>query len=220
MAYNFPADWKSGFVMDPVKKQRVGYITDFNGLGLTAALAKDLNVFCPYNNAAAPSYTALGAPAEGKVSVTAVLENVSWGGGVGDAFTFSCYMSSENANLLKALKQMTLKTTSITTIGWWIANFDEETKVWFEEHYPKAPVKPTGQLNAVSKNDIRLHIADEPVKVAPNIDVNVYNVYFEMVPAANQTATYTVSSSASKTVVLPWGLVVGTLAKAAVAPGT
>jgi len=221
MAYSFPCNWKAGFVMDPVKKQRVGYLTDFNGIGLTAALAKDVNVFCPYNNAAAPGYAPLGAITENKVAVVGVLENVSWNGGVGDPFSFSCYMSGENATLLRALKQMTLKTTSITTIGWWTANYDEkDKKIWYEEHYPKAPAKPTGQVNAVSKHDIRLHIADEPVQVAANIEVFVFNVYFEMVPAANQTATFNVTSSPGSSVVLPWGLVVGTLAKAAVPPGT
>jgi hypothetical protein len=205
--------------MDPVKKQRFGYLTDFNGIGLSAALAQDITVYCPYNNATAPAYTPV-APANGQVKCVAILENLSWGCAVGDPFTISCYMSSENANLLKALKQMTLKTTSITTIGWWVANFDEVTKVWFEEHYPKAPVKPTGQLNAVSKNDIRLHIADEPVKVAQNIDISVYNVYFELVPAANQTCTFMIASSATKNTCVPWGLVVGALPAQAVPAGS
>lgn len=212
--HNFPCSWKEAFIMDPNKKQRVGYITDFNGIGLSAALAKDLTVFSPYNNATAPAYTPLGIT-NNQVTVTAILNNVSWGGGVGDAFSFSCYMSSENANLLKAQKQLTLKTTSISSLGWWVGNFDEETKVWYEEHYPLAPMKITAELNAVSKTDIRLHVADEPIKVAPNIDVNVYNVYFEAIPAANQTATFNIASSSTKKVAKNWGLVVGTLAKGA-----
>jgi hypothetical protein len=221
MPYSFPCDWKSGFVMDPVKKQRVGYLTAFNGIGLSAALAADLSVYSPYNSAAAPTYAAAAPDATTKlVKAVGILENVSWNGGVGDAFTFSCYMSSENANLLKALKSLTLKTTSISSLGWWICNFDEETKQWFEEHHPLAPLAISAQLNAVSKNDIRLHVADEPVKVASNIDVNVYNVYFEIVPAANQTATFHVASSPTKKVALNWGLVVGTIAKGALAAAT
>lgn len=195
--------------MDPVKKERVGYLTDFNGIGLTAPLKKDITVYCPYAGASTPAYPALGSLEDGKVTVTAILENVSWLGGVGDPFTFSCYMSSENANLLRTLKQMTLKTTGISAVGWWVANYDPETKVWFEEHYPKAPAKIAAQLNAVGKNDIRLFIADEPVKVAPNIEVNVYNVYFEIVPAANQTAAILAAAGPGKNVVLPWGLRVG-----------
>jgi hypothetical protein len=217
MAHSFPADWKSGFVMDPQKKQRFGYLTAFNGIGLAAALASDLTVFTPYNSASAPAYTGV-KPANGQVSVVGVIENISWQGGVGDAISVSAYISSENANLIKALKSMTLKTTSVTSIGFWVSNFDEEVKAWFEEFYPKAPALFTGQINAVSKTDVRLHVADEPVKVAPNIEVNVYNVYMELVPAANQTATFSVATSPTKVVVKNWGLVVGTLAKAAVAP--
>jgi hypothetical protein len=211
MPYNFPCAWKDGFMMDPVKKQRVGYLTDFNGLGLAAALAKDISAYCPFNNASAPAYAGLGGITENKVTVTAVLENVSWNGGVGDPISISMYMSSENSNLLKTLKQMTLKTTSILKMGWWIANFDEVTKTWYEETYPKAPVYVTGQVNAVSKTDVRMHIADEAVKISPNIDVSVYNVYMEIVPAANATQTYTISSSPTMTICAPWGVVVGTL---------
>jgi len=219
MAHSFPCDWKSGFVMDPTKKQRFGYLTAFNGLGLAAALATDISVFCPYNNATAPAYTPV-AIANNKVSVVGVVENVNWNGGVGDAFSFSVYMSSENAMLLKTLQQMTLKTTSISALGFWIADFDEEVKAWFEQAHPLAPLSLTCQLNAPTPKDIRLHVADEPVKVAAGIDVNVYNVYFEVVPAANQTATFNLATSSTKKVAKNWGLVVGTLAKGALAPAS
>jgi len=29
--FAYPANWKAGFVMDPVLKPRVGYVTDFSG---------------------------------------------------------------------------------------------------------------------------------------------------------------------------------------------
>jgi len=217
--FDYPCNWKSGFVMDPTKKQRFGYVTDFDGIGLTAALTKDLSVFTPYNSDSAPVYTGLTLAA-GLANVTAVIEHFSWNGGVGDAISISCYMSAENAQQLKALQQLTLKTTSVKKLGWWIANFDEETKQWFEEAHPLTPSMVTGQINAPGKNDIRLQIATEPVKIAPNIDVNVYNVFFEIVPAANQTSTFHFANSATKKLVKSWGLVVGTLAKSALTPTT
>lgn len=219
MAHDFPCNWKAGFVMDPTKKQRFGYLTAFNGLGLTATLPQDITVFSPYNNTTAPAYTPV-ALTDAKANVVGVIENFSWAGGVGDPIAISCYMSAENATQLKALKQLTLKTTSISELGWWIANFDEETKAWFEEAHPMAPLKVTAQLNAPGKNDIRFHVADEPVKIAPNIDVNVYNVYFEVVPAANQVASLKFATSATKNVVKHWGLIVGTLAKGALPAST
>ena len=74
----------------------------------------------------------------------------------------------------------------------------------------------TAQVNAPGKNDIRLHIGTDAEKVAPNIDVNVYNLHIELVPAANKTHTLHFANSADKKVVKNWGLVVGTLANTAV----
>ena len=40
MPFVLDCDWKSGFVMDPNKKQRVGYLLNLDGLGLDATLAQ------------------------------------------------------------------------------------------------------------------------------------------------------------------------------------
>jgi hypothetical protein len=88
----------------------------------------------------------------------------------------------------------------------------------FEESYPKDPLTVTGQVNA-SGSDVRITIADDPTKVAPNIDVNVYNVYFEVVPAANTTYSLHFATSIQTKYVRNWGLKVGTNASAALPPG-
>lgn len=222
--FDFPCNWRAGFVMDPTQKQRFGYVTALDGFGLSAAMDADISVYTPYNVGANPTYTGLSSnytasTEESPIAickVVGILENWSWNGGVGDPISLSMYMSQENATKIKALQQMTLKTTTIKKLGYWIANFDEEVKKWFEEAYPKAPDALTGQLNAPGKTDIRLAVANDPVKVAPNIDVNVYNVYMEIVPAANQQHTLHIANSDQKKVVKGWGLVVGTMAKQSV----
>lgn len=222
--FDLPCNWRAGFVMDPVKKQRFGYVTSLDGFGLSAALPADIAVYTPFNTGAAPTYAGLSSnytPADenspmGICKVVGVIESFSWGGGVGDPISISMYVSQENATQIKALQQLTLKTTTIKNLGWWIANFDEEVKKWYEESFPKAPPQVTGQLNAPSKNDIRLAVALEPEKVAPNIDVNVFNLFMEIVPAANQQHTLHFANSDQKKVVKGWGLVVGTMAKQAV----
>jgi hypothetical protein len=222
--FDLPCNWRAGFVMDPTKKQRFGYVTALDGFGLSAVLAADISVYTPFNTGAAPTYGGLSAgytaPTEdspvGICKVVGVLDHFSWGGGVGDPISISMYVSQENATQIKALQQLTLKTTTIKKLGWWAANFDEEVKKWYEESFPKAPQEVTGQLNAPGRNDIRLQVAMEPEKVAPNIDVNVFNVFMEIVPAANQQHTLHFANSDQKKVVKAWGLVVGTMAKAAV----
>jgi len=211
MSHSWPCEWKKGFAMDPKEKHRIAYLYAFDGLGLTKALDLDIQVYAPYNGKD-PTPTAVKPDATTKaVKVVGVIENVSWAGGVSDAFSISCYMSSQNAHQLKALRTGTLTTTAIKSIGWWIGNYDEEKKEWFEEHYLKtASFLVSCQLNAVGQKDVRLHIADEGTRIAANIDAKVYNVYFEVVPAANQLATFLVAAKSTVNVVKNWGLVVGT----------
>jgi len=208
MSYSFACNWQAGVIMDPANKHRVGYLTEFDGIGLPAPLAKDLDVKCLYNNATAPAYQGLNfslpvnqAPIAG--SVVAALQNVSWGGGVGDAFSFSCYMSEQNALQLKTLQNQTLRTMSIHTIGWWVTNFDPEPKVWFEELYPKSPAYPNAKLNGVG-NNVRLNVSLLPVRVSPNADLYLYSVSFEVAPTAYIPAVIHLASSSSQQVVRPW----------------
>ena len=222
MPFNFDCDWKSALVMDPTKKQRTGYLLTLDGLGLDAALPQDIQVFSPFN-AAAADYTAADLVIDtsvtpSKLTCVGILESLSWNGGVGDPISISAFISSENAQQIKAKLQTTLKTTSIKHLSWWIVNFDEENKAWFEEAYPKDPTHITGQLNAPGKSDVRLSVDDEATKVAQNIDVNVYRVFLEIVPAANSTYVMGFGISQQKKHVKAWGLKVGTQAAAALPP--
>jgi hypothetical protein len=219
--YNFPCDWKAGFVMDPIKKQRVGYLINFQGIGLGSdQLAQDVEVYTPYNvDKGATNYKILpDIKDDGKVKVVGVIDNFSWGGGVGDPVCISAYVSAENALLVKGLMKMTLKTTAVSKLSWWIGNFDEETKAWFDEAHPASDKEITGQLNAPGKTDIRLAVSDEASKIAPNIDVNVYNIYFEVVPAANSTYDFHFATASGKNFIKRWGLKVGTLAAGKLPP--
>lgn len=222
MGFNFDCDWKSALVMDPTKKQRTGYLLTLDGLGLDAALPQDIQVFSPFN-AAAADYTAGDLVIDtsmtpAKLTCVGIIESLAWNGGVGDPISISAFISSENAQQIKAKLQTTLKTTSIKHLSWWIVNFDEENKAWFEEAYPKDPAHITGQLNAPGKTDVRLHVDDAATKVAQNIDVNVYRLFLEIVPAANSTYVLGFGISQQKKHVKAWGLKVGTQAAAALPP--
>ena len=49
---DYSCDWRAGFILDPTKKQRVGYLTDFAGAGMSEPLAKNVEVFTPYQASA------------------------------------------------------------------------------------------------------------------------------------------------------------------------
>jgi hypothetical protein len=213
--------------MDPTCKQQVGYLLSFNGVGLSAALATNITVYSPYNNATAPAYGGIKITAPSGTSAPSptldcvgIMENFSWTGAVADPICMSFYLAAENANLLKAQQSLSLPTTSISTLSWWIVDYDEETKQWFEVCYPLSVKTLSCQLNAHGAKDVRLHVADQSTKIAPTIDVNVYQTYMEIVPAAQQMASIFVATSPKTKVAKAWGLVVGTIAKAALAPSS
>ena len=209
MSYSFACNWQAGVIMDPANKQRVGYLTGFNGIGLPAPLAENLDVEFLYNNPTAPAFQGLtfslpvvNEPISG--SVVAALQTVSWGGGVGDVFSFSCYMSQENALQLKTVQEQSLPTTNISSIGWWTTNYDAEPKVWFEELYPKSPAYPSGKINVVG-NNVRLNVSLVGAQVGSNVDNLLYKVSFEVAPTTYIPAIIHVASSSSQQVARPWG---------------
>ncbi len=209
MSYSFACNWQAAILNDQVKPHRVGYLTEFNGIGLQAPLVKDLEVQFPHNNVTAPAYRGLGftspvAPGPLVGSIVAALQNVAWGGGVSDAFSFSCYMSQENAVQLKTLQEQTLPTTKIYTIGWWVTNFDPESKVWFEELYPKSPANPSGKITGVG-NNIHFQVSLQGVQAAPKVGNYLYSVSFEVAPSSSIPAIIHVASSASQQFERSWG---------------
>jgi hypothetical protein len=203
--------------MDPMKKQRVGYLLAFTGLNMGKFLEPDIEVFTPFTRAAAPQYKLANDnllegggddKTKNKIKCVGILENFSFGGGVGDPLCMSAYISAENAQVLAAKLKTTLDTNVVKSLAWWICNFDEENKTWFEEAHPmKDPV--VGQINAPGGKDLRIAVAQEATKVAPNIDVNVYNLYVEVIPAANSTYAFNFATSAKTKYVRNWGLKVG-----------
>jgi hypothetical protein len=225
MSIDLACDWKSGFVMDPTKKQRCGYLVGFNGLGLNQEPDKEsdaykIRVFTPYN-AAALEYTQVKVDdldGQKVLNCIGIIESFSFAGGVGDPICISAYVSSEFANQLKAKQKASLETTLIKKLGWWVVNYDVDDKSWFEEAFPKGNTDSgdgmvMGQLNASGGKDVRLSIAEAPTLIAPNLDVQVFNIYFEIVPASDTTYALAFRQGKTKAFVKGWGLQVGSVAK-------
>ncbi len=225
MAIELSCDWKSGFVMDPTKKQRCGYLMAFNGLGLNQEPDKEsdafkIRVFTPYN-AADLEYSQVAVDdldGQKVLNCVGIIESFSFAGGVGDPICISAYVSSEFANQLKAKQKASLETTVIKKLGWWVVNYDVDDKSWFEEAFPKGNTDSgdgfvMGQLNASGGKDVRLSIADAPTLIAPNLDVQVFNIYFEIVPASDTTYALAFRQGKTKAFVKGWGLQVGSVAK-------
>ncbi|MEE2902056.1 MAG: hypothetical protein VYC39_06980 [Myxococcota bacterium] len=213
-ALNYSCDWKSGFIPDPTNKGLHGYLIDFEGLDMDGFLKRDIEVFHPFQGEAAFEDGAGGD--DPKLECTGVIDSFSFAGGVGDPVAISCYISAENAEMLQGKMKASLSTNKVTKLSWWIIDFDEENKAWYEKCYPKEPTEVNGQLNAtMGGRGNAITIAAQATKISPTLDTNVYNLYFEVIPAANSTFTFHMATSTKTKAVRNWGLKVGSNAESA-----
>jgi hypothetical protein len=200
--FEYGCNVAGAFVTDP-NGPPVGWVTVLDGFGLAAGSVKaDLTVTQPLTG--------------GTTSVVGVLEKFAWGGGVGDPLELVFHVSQENATQIKALQQTLLKNTAVSKLGWWIADYDQETKLWYEKSFPMSPSTVSGTIKAGDNPALEVDLAGAPV--TDGIDVMVYKVAIEIVPAANQPYALHFANSAAKPVVKAWGLQVGTLAAAEISP--
>jgi hypothetical protein len=224
--FEFDCVKEAGFVMDPNAHPRFGYVLALDGITLGGGASKqglnvDLIVNVPYNSAAVPSYGPMSSALKpganngpSVATVVGVIEKFTWAGGVGDALHLEFWVSQENATQIKSLQQQALQNTKILKLGWWIADYDPETKAWYEASFPMAPNFVSGTIQGKDNPTLDVDLNGAPVK--DGIDVMVYKVTVEVVPAANQQYSLKFANSSQKNVMKAWGLQVGTLAKTAV----
>jgi hypothetical protein len=217
--YEYDCVKGAGFMMDPNQHKRVGYVTSLSGFG-QAKFSADLTVAVPFNSGAKPTFSGIqfvpgGSSSLATASVVGVIEKFSWNGGVGDAIKIDFWVSQKNALQIKTMQQSALKTTSISALAWWIVNYDQERKVWYEQSYPLAG-SVAGVVAGGSNPSLNVDLT--PAPVADGIDVYVYKVSLSVAPGANGSYTLHFANSVGAKQIKSWGLVVGTLAQGALLP--
>jgi hypothetical protein len=210
--FAYECDRDSAFAPDTNSHKRSGFITELDGFGLAQPLTPDLTVSVPYSGQPRYSGITVAPPGAGglprSASVVGVLENFTWAGGGGDAIKLDFWCSQEHGTTMRALQQFTLATTKLKALGWWIVDYDQVNKQWFEQSYPASAAAITGSIAA--KGSPGLNVGPEPVPVKAGIGVNLYKVSISVVPAANQQYALLFASSAERSIVKSWGLPAGT----------
>jgi hypothetical protein len=206
--YQYSCTVAAGFVMDPNAHQRYGFVTSLGMLGPSGSLARDQQVSVPFNSSA-PTFADLQYKAGtsktpmGSASVVGVIEKFSWNGGVGDPITLDFYVSQQNATKIKTSQQQVLTTTKISSLAWWIADYDQQVKQWFEQAFPQR-----GSISGIIKGGLNVDLAG----MKTGGSVMVYKVSLTVAPAANMQYALQFANSSTQKVAKTWGLVVGTLA--------
>jgi hypothetical protein len=139
--------------------------------------------------------------------VIGIIDEFEWPGGADDPINIGFWVSQETATAIKSLQQSTLINTKVDALGWWICDYDQETKQWFEQSYPASKPTIAGIVGPKANPELNVDLAGVPAK--DGIDVMVYKVSISVVPAANADYALRFASSATTPVVKSWGLVVG-----------
>ena len=218
--YSFEITPSSAISPDLNAHPRLGYITMLQLQGTKPiSLSQDLKVTVPYQ-AGAPAYSGITStptspagkapPTAGTAQVVGIIAKFEWSGGVGDLIAIDFYVSQANAVQLKALQQQALMSTKINQLGWWIADYDQEAKKWYEAAYPQGTRAITGLI--ANKGSPALDVILTPVMTK---NTPLYKVSLRVTPGANVAYPLYFAHSYGKPAVKNWGLVVGSQAGAA-----
>jgi hypothetical protein len=210
--FSYECSTAAGFLPDPARPQRVGYLTQLTID--TIDHPKDMRVFFPTFNQPI-AFKGLGTvtppatpEAPGRLNVVGVMERFEWDGGVGNPLHLDFVVSQNNARQIKATQESTLPATKINAVAWWIADYDVETKRWYEQSFP---VTAVSGLVSTGKDNPELNVDLTGVQPEPGIDVQVYRVSISVTPAPNSQGTLHFATSPTVNLTKSWGLVVGNL---------
>src|SRR5262249_18316079 len=178
-AYSYETSVSSGVVQNPNEHRRVGYITRLWMGTNPNEFNADLKVAIPYQAAASPTYSGLvtspqKSPAPSKTAptintahVVGIIEKFEWSGAVGGAINIDFWVSQENATLIKTLQQSALATTFVKQLGWWIADYDQERKTWYEKSFPMGTTTITGIISGKENPGLDVILTPSTVQNAP-----------------------------------------------------
>jgi hypothetical protein len=212
VSYEFGFDAASEFAPNPNVQQPFGYITSLAAAaGPETPLQADLRVPTAWNGPS-PSYpgvTITHGPSSplSTVAVVGVIEKFAWNGGVGNPLTIDFLVSQENAQQLKLLQQQVITTIAVNNLGWWIGNYDQETKQWYEQSYPASQRTVNGVVQGNDRPELSVSLTATPV--TGHGGPSVYAVSISVVPVAGVQYSLMFATSPTLRTVRPWGLAVG-----------
>jgi len=224
VALDYELNKSDAFQVNNNQHNRAGYITCLQGFGLSAPIVfnADIKCFCGFNNGS-PKFGGINfvkpgtQTSLGVVQVVAILEKFSWGGGANHPLHFEMLMSQENATQLKAAQQATLTTTKVDSIQWWIFDYDQEKKCWFEQSYPMGSdsAQLTCRGHCVPRDNPVLDVNLQGESVVEGTDQLMYKVIMDVGPGMDDLYSIFHANSAMKNQTKAWGGKVGGWASAA-----
>jgi hypothetical protein len=195
-ALNFAADWRYGLNLNPSQKATVGYLLEFSGCG-GLTLSKDIEVWNPFDS---PGQTVISGD---RVKCIGLIEQFTYEGGEGDPIRIRVYVSKGNAADIRAKLARPLTNTSVK-LAWYIIDFDNEKKLWFEAAFLKKPKKADSNVDS-SGGELQLFVDNEATPINDVLDIGVYAFEFQVVPADKKKATLEFATGPQRRLLKQWG---------------
>ena len=194
---DFACDWRLALNLSPSRQGCVGYLLSFSGLG-GLRLAKDIEVWNPVSDRGAQTVVS-----GDKVKCVGLLDSFQFEGGQTDPIRLRTYVSKGSAADLRAKLARPLANTAVK-VGWYIVDFDPEMKSWFEAAFVKKGKEASANVDSTG-GELQLFVDNHPTQVNASLDIGVYSVVLQVVPADKKKAVLEFATGPRRRLVKSWG---------------
>lgn len=195
-ALNFECDWRFGLNLKPTRKGRVGYLLEWNGCG-GLNLPKDIEVWNPYST---QGQQIVSGP---RVQCVALLDSFRFPGGSSEPIRLKCWVSKATATNIRAKISRPMTSTKVK-LAWYIIDYDDDQKVWYELAFVKNPSVAQARLDNVD-GKLQIFVSAEGTRVDETLDLSLYAFEFQIIPAKNKRSDLEFASGGIQRVVKQWG---------------
>lgn len=193
---NFKCDFRFALNLTSSRKGTCGYLLEFSGLG-GLSLKKDIEVWNPFDCAGQKVITG------STVKCIGLLEAFEYEGGETDPIRVRGYVSKGTAAEVRAKLARPLSNTKLK-LAWYIIDFDEDSKLWYEAAFVKEPTQAEANIDSTG-GALQISIANEPTKASQTLDINIFQFEFQVVPADGKNAKIEFATGPAQKLVKQWG---------------
>ena len=193
---NFHCDWRLGFNLQSGLKGAVGYLLDWSGCG-GLNLKKDIEVWNPFSNS---GQTVVSGST---IKCIGLIEDFHYEAGTTDPIRIKAYVSKGTASDIRAKLARPI-TSPRLKLAWYIINFDEADKLWFEASYVKSPKTAEASLDSTG-GDLQIFVDNQHTRISDTLDIGVFGFEFQVVPADKKKCTLEFATGSKLRLVKQWG---------------
>ncbi len=192
---DYDCDWRLGFNLDPASTGTIGYLLLWSGCG-GLGLTKDIEVWNPYSGGGQTVVTG------DRIKCIGLIETFRFSGDAGAPIRISAYVSKETAANVRSKVAAPMSTTSVQ-VSFYIVGYDDERKEWFEAAFLKKDKKAKCNVDIVG-GTLQLFIENKGVRVDDRLDLKVYKLEFQIVPAEGATSELEFATGSTQKLVKSW----------------